>query len=142
MTGRHRLVGRNTSKVILSLTAIFFLLDALPFLEIPFLLVWFSVATFTDSLTGCANQYDFSDWTQVSPRADRIGATIAILMAAGTLLALWYGKSQLQRSAGRFVQKMQASTPLTIGMCLACGLLAAWFIWAQGWGALTMWRQG
>ncbi|HEY4160699.1 MAG TPA: hypothetical protein VGM08_01425 [Candidatus Saccharimonadales bacterium] len=86
----------QTVKLLFTLTIALLALNALPFLEIPFILLQFFVATIADSVTGWAANSNFSDFTQVTWRAALVGTIVTVLTTVGLAAFLYHERAHIR----------------------------------------------
>jgi hypothetical protein len=140
---RLHVFNSRTVKGLLAITSIVFLLNALPYIELPFILIQFLVAAFTDSVTGWDANSNFSDFTQVTSRAAAVGSIVAvltaILMAVGICLLLYYKRARVVEYIDTKVEQIRGSRVKSLLLILIPILLASLFIMDQGSAALFLW---
>jgi len=136
------ILSSRTLKGLLAITSVVFLLNALPFLEIPFILIQFFVATFTDSVTGWDANSNFSDFTQVTSRAAVVGSAVAVLIAV--LVAACVGVLVYQKRARAIkyvnskVERIRNSKIKTLLLVLILAALITLWIMSKGWADLWL----
>ena len=136
------ILSSRTLKGLLAITSVVFLLNALPFLEIPFILIQFFVATFTDSVTGWDANSNFSDFTQVTSRAAVVGSAVAVLIAvlvAACVGVLVYQKrARVIKYVNSKVERIRNSKIKTLLLVLILAALITLWIMSKGWADLWL----
>lgn len=142
---RFHILSTPLIRGLLAVTGIVFLLNMLPFLEIPLLLIQSFAAALTDSVTGWSSDSDFSDFTQVTHRAAVAGTIIMILtvalIAVGICVLMYRRRVYIAHYTNIKVEHIRRSKIKISLLIFILILLTSLFIMDKGWMALSLWNQ-